>query len=129
MDDKLNRSPKISMDVTPRFSAFERSGRSGRICSGLWRPGAGSAGGRGWNCGPSSGRCRSRSPSAVEGLAEVARDKSLILMFQGGEGAFTDVGNAGMYSAGTTGHRAIPGGFEPLFYYSAFADELIPLVG
>jgi peptide/nickel transport system substrate-binding protein len=47
-------------------------------------------------------------------------------MFQGGEGAFTNAGIAGLYSAGATGHRTIPGGYEPLFFYSAFADELIP---
>lgn len=65
------------------------------------------------------------APAAAD-VKEVAREKTLVLTFNGGEGGFTDVGVAGMYAAGTSGHRAIPGSFEPLFYYSAFADEVIP---
>jgi len=64
--------------------------------------------------------------SAAANVAEVAREKTLVLMFNGGEGQFGDVGIAGMYAGGTSGHRSVPGSFEPLFYYSAFSDETIP---
>lgn len=129
MDDKLMRSPKISTDVTRRdflrLSGLAAAGALAAACGGA-APAAPAGGGEAAAGGAAAAGGEAAAPAAAEGLAEVARDKSLILMFQGGEGAFTDVGNAGMYSAGTTGHRAIPGGFEPLFYYSAFADELIP---
>ncbi|MEM7533607.1 MAG: ABC transporter substrate-binding protein [Chloroflexota bacterium] len=65
------------------------------------------------------------APAAGE-VAQIAREKSLILMFGGGEGQFGDVGIAGMYAAGTSGHRSVPGSFEPLFFYSAFSDEFLP---
>ena len=64
--------------------------------------------------------------AAPADLKEVAREKTLVLTFNGGEGGFTDTGVAGLYAAGTSGHRAVPGSFEPLFYYSAFADEVTP---
>jgi peptide/nickel transport system substrate-binding protein len=66
-------------------------------------------------------------PASVEGLASVPRERTLILMWAGTDGQFTDVGLANAYATGGQGgHRAIPGGFEPLFYYSAFADEVVP---
>ena len=60
-------------------------------------------------------------------LSEVARERTLILMWSGTDGQFTDVGLANAYAAGGQGgHRAVMGSFEPLFYYSAFADEVVP---
>lgn len=47
-------------------------------------------------------------------------------MWGGVEGQFDTAGIANPYSPGITGHRQIMGAMEPLFYYSAFADELIP---
>ena len=69
------------------------------------------------------------APAAEAGAAgsgDVPREKTLILMNGGTEGQYADVGLASMYVPGTTGHRAITGSFEPLFYYSAFADEFVP---
>ncbi len=67
------------------------------------------------------------APVAAEGLADVARERTLILMWAGTDGQFTDVGLANGYATGSkNGHRAVVGSFEPLFYYSAFADEVIP---
>ena len=66
------------------------------------------------------------SADDASGVKQISREKTLILMFGGGEGQFGDVGVAGMYAAGTSGHRSVAGSFEPLFYYSAFADEFIP---
>lgn len=68
------------------------------------------------------------APAPAGGLQQVARENTLILMMAGSEGQFTDVGLANPYAAGGRGHRAITGSFEPLFYYSAFADEWIPWV-
>jgi len=67
------------------------------------------------------------APAPAEGLAEVPRDRTMILSWAGTDGQFTDVGLANAYAVGGQGgHRTILGGFEPLFYYSAFADEVIP---
>ncbi len=67
------------------------------------------------------------APAAAEGLTDIARDRTLIIMSDGVDGQFTSAGVANPYATGGLGgHRAIPGSFEPLFYYSAFADELIP---
>lgn len=63
----------------------------------------------------------------IAGLAEVPRERTLIVMWAGTDGQYTDVGLANGYAAGSQGgHRAVMGAFEPLFYYSVFADELIP---
>lgn len=67
------------------------------------------------------------APVAAEGLADIPREKTLILMWAGTDGQFTDVGLANGYATGSkNGHRAVVGSFEPLFYYSAFADEVVP---
>ncbi len=51
----------------------------------------------------------------------------MIIMSGGAEGQYTDVGLANAYATGGQGgHRATVGSFEPLFYYSAFADEVVP---
>lgn len=71
-----------------------------------------------------SGGMSSSSPATA--VSEIEREKTLILMFGGGGGQFADVGIAGLYAAGTSGHHAVPGSFEPLFFYSAFADEFLP---
>ena len=72
------------------------------------------------------------APAAAEAEAEsgslkdVPREKTLILNWGGGEGTLTGVQIGNMYAQGATGHRTVVGAFEPLFYYSAFADETIP---
>lgn len=69
------------------------------------------------------------APAAVEagGIKEVPRNRTLILMWAGTDGQYTDVGLANGYATGSkNGHRAVAGSFEPLFYFSAFANETIP---
>jgi peptide/nickel transport system substrate-binding protein len=67
------------------------------------------------------------APAAAEGLADIPRDRTMIVAWAGTDGQFTDVGLANGYAVGSkNGHRAVLGSFEPLFYYSAFADEVIP---
>lgn len=90
------------------------------------QPAAAPAGGEQAAAAPTAAPADAAAPAAAANIKEVAREKTLILTFNGGEGGFTDVGVAGMYAAGTSGHRSIPGAYEPLFYYSAFADEVIP---
>ena len=61
------------------------------------------------------------------GLPNVPRERTLVLMNGGTDGQFTSVGLANAYvTGGDGGHRAVVGSYEPLFYYSAFADEVIP---
>ncbi|MEX1020635.1 MAG: ABC transporter substrate-binding protein [Litorilinea sp.] len=66
------------------------------------------------------------STTAAPGLREVARENTLIFMYGGTDGAFTNVGLGNPYNPGSTGHRAVTAAHEPLFYYSAFSDEFIP---
>lgn len=65
------------------------------------------------------------APSAA-GIADVAREDTLILMMGGTDGQFQNVGLGNPYTPGSEGHRAVTAAHEPLFYYSAFADEFIP---
>lgn len=66
------------------------------------------------------------APAAAEGLRTVARERTLIVMFGGANGQFLNVGIGNPYAPGFSGHRHVIGGMEPLFYYSAFADETTP---
>jgi peptide/nickel transport system substrate-binding protein len=89
--------------------------------------GAGSTSAPAAPAAPAAGEAAATAaPAVVEGVREVARERTLILMFAGGEGQFPNTGLANVYNPGTNGHRAVTGSFEPLFYYSAFADEHIP---
>lgn len=64
----------------------------------------------------------------VEGLRDIPRDRTLILMFDGDGGQFRDVGLGNPYLAGiaTAGWRLVFGAMEPLFYYGAFTGEIVP---
>lgn len=67
------------------------------------------------------------APETSGGLADVAREKTLVMMWGGVEGQFTAAGLANPYNPGNQPpHRQVHGAFEPLFFYSAFADEVIP---
>jgi peptide/nickel transport system substrate-binding protein len=66
------------------------------------------------------------APAEATGLREVPRERTFIGMFGGDGTQFVDVGLANLYATGATfqmGNNAI---WEPLFYYSAFANEQIP---
>ncbi len=63
---------------------------------------------------------------AVTGIKDVPREKTMIVMFAGSNGQFLNTGIGNPYAPGFTGHRHVLGAMEPLFYYSAFADETIP---
>lgn len=79
--------------------------------------------------GDSGGAATSSDASAAAGssLADVTREKTLILMFGGDGTQVTDVGLGNPYAAGASHQMgARPCGREPLAFYSAFADETIP---
>jgi peptide/nickel transport system substrate-binding protein len=75
---------------------------------------------------PAGGEAAAPAPAAPGGLRDVPREKTMIVVFSATNGLFTNVGIGNPYAAGFTGHRHVLGGMEPLFYYSAFADETIP---
>jgi peptide/nickel transport system substrate-binding protein len=64
--------------------------------------------------------------AAASGVAEVARDKTLIMVFGGDGTQYTDVGLANPYATGATHQMGNSCIYEPLQYYSAFADEYTP---
>ncbi|MCC9076385.1 ABC transporter substrate-binding protein [Litorilinea aerophila] len=77
--------------------------------------------------GEAAGGAAAPAEGAAQRLKDVPRERTLIVMWAGTDGQFTDVGLANGYATGSkNGHRAVLGAFEPLFYYSAFADEVIP---
>ncbi|MFN8494599.1 MAG: ABC transporter substrate-binding protein [Caldilineaceae bacterium] len=63
---------------------------------------------------------------AATGVKDVAREKTLIIMFGGNQGQFTDVGLGNPYATGATHQIGSAALWEPLYFYSAFADEHIP---
>lgn len=69
---------------------------------------------------------QSEAPNGEPG--DVPRNRTLIVMFDGNQGQFTDVGLGNPYLAGisTAGWRLVFGAMEPLFYYGAFTGEIIP---
>jgi len=62
----------------------------------------------------------------AEGLPEVPRDKSFIFMFGGDGSQFTDVELGNPYATNATHQMGSAALWEPLYFYSAFADEEIP---
>lgn len=116
---------KLNPNVDRRdFLKWSGLATAGMVATACGTPAAAPAEGGGDAGGDAGGG--EAAPAASGDVSQIARDKSLILMFGGGEGQFGDVGVAGMYAAGTSGHRSVPGSFEPLFFYSAFSDEFLP---
>lgn len=66
------------------------------------------------------------APAATASLRDVARERTLILVFGGDGTQFTDTGLGNPYATGATHQIGNAAMLEPLFYYSAFADEHIP---
>jgi peptide/nickel transport system substrate-binding protein len=64
--------------------------------------------------------------AAASGLKDVAREKTVIMVFGGDGTQFTDVGIVNPYATGSTHQMGNNALYEPLYYYSAFADEYIP---
>ena len=77
---------------------------------------------------PAAEAAPTAAPVAVEGLRDVPRERTLIVMFDGQGGQFQDVGLGNPYLAGisTAGWRLVFGAMEPLWYYGALNGELTP---
>ncbi|MCC6455032.1 MAG: ABC transporter substrate-binding protein [Caldilineaceae bacterium] len=73
-----------------------------------------------------AGTAAAPAAADVSGLANVPRDRTMILVFGGDGTQFTDVGIANPYATGFTHQIGNNTLWEPLYYYSAFADEFIP---
>jgi peptide/nickel transport system substrate-binding protein len=58
--------------------------------------------------------------------SDMPRARTLRMVFGGGGGKFTDAGIGNPYAAGATHQIGNAALWEPLFYYSAFADDMIP---
>ncbi len=76
--------------------------------------------------GVSNGAVAAPQTDSAGGLADVSRDKTLILMFGGDGSQFTDTGLGNPYAAGASHQMGSAALWEPLYFYSAFADEEIP---
>jgi peptide/nickel transport system substrate-binding protein len=59
-------------------------------------------------------------------LKDVPRERTLVLMFGGDGTQFTDTGLGNPYATGASHQMGSAALWEPLAYYSAFADETIP---
>jgi peptide/nickel transport system substrate-binding protein len=64
--------------------------------------------------------------AAPSGLADIPREKTMILMFGGDGTQFTDTELGNPYATGASHQMGSAALWEPLFFYSAFADEEIP---
>jgi len=64
------------------------------------------------------------SPSV--NVPDVPREKTLRIIFGGTDGQFPDTGLGNPYATGATHQGGSAALWEPLYYYSAFADEHIP---
>jgi peptide/nickel transport system substrate-binding protein len=66
------------------------------------------------------------APAAEVSVPDVPRERTLVIMFGGTQGQFVDVGLGNPYATGATHQIGSAALWEPLYFYSAFADEEIP---
>jgi peptide/nickel transport system substrate-binding protein len=66
------------------------------------------------------------APAGEGAMADVPREKTMILMFGGDGTQFVDTGLGNPYATGATHQIGSAALWEPLYFYSAFADEEIP---
>ena len=99
---------------------------AGVLATACGAPAAAPSGDAAAPAAPSAGEAATPVPAAPSGLKEVPREKTMIFMFLGSNGQFANTGVANVYAVGSDRHRNVTGAPEPLFYYSAFADETIP---
>lgn len=104
-----------------RLSGLSAAGALAVACGTPPAPGAESA-----PAAAEAGGAAAAAPAPVAGLRQVPRERTLILMFGGDGTQFTDTGLGNPYAAGSTHQIGSAALWEPLYYYSAFADEHIP---
>ncbi len=94
--------------------------------------GAGQAGAPAAATSAPSGAATAPAATAAAGAAaagtvkDVAREKTLILSFGGANSQFQDTGSGNAYATGASHQMGSAALWEPLYYYSAFADEYTP---
>ena len=67
-----------------------------------------------------------RQAGAAPANADVPRNRTLVYLNGGSGGKYTDMGIGNPYAAGASHQQGNASMWEPLFYYSAFADDMIP---
>ena len=67
-----------------------------------------------------------RQAGAAPANADVPRNRTLVYLNGGTGGKYTDMGIGNPYAAGASHQQGNASMWEPLFYYSAFADDMIP---
>ncbi len=75
---------------------------------------------------PTTAAASAPAGSTASSVAQVARERTLIIMMGGGQGQFTDVGLGNPYATGASHQFGSAALWEPLYFYSAFSDEHIP---
>jgi len=128
MSEKTNKEGlmKINADVSRRdFLRLSGLASAGVLLAACGTPAApGSEGGEGAAAeAPAGGEA---AAPAAGTIADVPRDKTLIVMFGGTQGQFTDVGLGNPYATNATHQIGSAALWEPLFFYSVFLDEEIP---
>ena len=108
-----------------RLSGLTAAGVLAAACGTPPAPGSEAAPAGGEAAGAAAGS-EAAAPAASTGLKEVAREKTMILSFGGDGTQFTDTGLGNPYAQGATHQIGSAALWEPLYYYSAFADEHIP---
>jgi peptide/nickel transport system substrate-binding protein len=104
-----------------RLSGITAMGVLATACGTQPIPGATEAGAT-----PAAGATGAAAPAAASGLKDIARERTVIMTFGGDGTQFTDVGIANPYATGFSHQMGNNTLYEPLYYYSAFADEEIP---
>ena len=102
---------------------------SGLTTAGVVLAACGGGGGAAPEAAPAAGEAAAGAETGAataSGLADVARERTLILMFGGDGTQFVDTGLGNPYATGATHQNGIAALWEPLYFYSAFANEEIP---
>lgn len=116
-------TPDISRRDFLRLSGLASAGVMLAACGGDTGAGAPAAGDSG-AAAPAAGDAA--APAVAEGLADVPRERTLILMFGGQPGQFEDTGLGNPYATGSTHQIGSAALWEPLYFYSAFGEGEIP---
>lgn len=117
------KQPSVNRRDFLRLSGIAAAGVIATAC-GTAAPTAPAEAPAGGAAAPAAGGAA--APAAAAGVKEVARERSLILMFGGQPGQFEDTGLGNPYATGSTHQIGSAALWEPLYFYSAFGEGEIP---
>lgn len=117
----FNGNPDVSRRDFLRLSGLAAAGVLATACGTQPLPGTQGGG----DAAPAAAGGEA-APAAASGLKDIPREKTLILMFGGDGTQFTDTELGNPYAAGATHQNGSAALWEPLYYFSAFANEHIP---